>query len=69
MNPVFRCPNHAPSERLTPVAPDVNNTLKLRTTMRSFAFVPSAGSTVGRTRDLVHCSSECDPLSVILACG
>jgi hypothetical protein len=41
-----------------PVAPDLNNTLKLRAMMRSFSFSPSAGSIISRTRDLFLVSPE-----------
>jgi hypothetical protein len=37
-----------------PVAPALNNTLKIRTMMRIFLFPPSAGSTIGGTRDCFH---------------
>jgi hypothetical protein len=50
--------NWIASEGSNPVAPDLNNTLKLRATMRSFSFSASAGSIISRTRDLVHLPSE-----------
>ena len=39
------------NEGSNPVAPALNNTLKLRTMVRSFSFSPSAGSIISRTRD------------------
>ncbi len=36
-----------------PVAPDHNKSITFRTTMRNFLFPPSAGSIIGRTRDLL----------------
>jgi hypothetical protein len=44
--------NHVVRENPKPVAPAHNKPLTLRTTMRSFSFSASAGSIIGRTRDL-----------------
>jgi hypothetical protein len=41
------------NEGSNPVAPVHNKPLTFSTTMRNFLFSPSAGSTIGRTRDLL----------------
>jgi hypothetical protein len=51
-----------------PVAPDLNNTLKLHATMRSFSLVATAESIIGRTRDLFAAPPDSDPLSTFLTC-
>ncbi len=45
-------------QRANPVAPALNNTLKLRIVVRSFSLSPSAGLIIGRTRDLFYFLAE-----------
>ena len=40
----------------SPVAPVLNNALKLRIIVRSFLFPPSAEPIISRTRDFIHVS-------------
>ncbi len=52
-----------------PVAPAINDTLKIGTTIRSFSFSLSAGSIIGRTRDLVYFLSDPREVPAILTRG